>query len=42
VDYEQIDWDQAGLLVRLGLLHPAGLPIAPTTAAQLLAFKGMG
>jgi hypothetical protein len=42
VTYEQIDWDQAGLLARLGLLDPAGLPIAPTTATQLLAFTGKG
>jgi len=40
VAYEHIYWDQAGLLVQLGLLDPAGLPIAPHTADQLLTFTG--
>ncbi len=40
VAYEHIYWDQAGLLAQLGLLDPAGLPIASNTAAQLLAFTG--
>ena len=40
VAYEHIYWDQAGLLAQLGLLDPAGLPIASDTAAQLLAFTG--
>jgi carboxymethylenebutenolidase len=40
VAYEHIYWDQAGLLAQLGLLNPAGLPIALDTAAQLLAFTG--
>ncbi len=42
VAYEHIYWDQAGLLAQLGLLDPAGLPIAPDTAGQLLAFTGKG
>lgn len=42
VAYEHIYWDQAGLLAQLGLLDPAGLPIASDTAAQLLAFTGKG
>ena len=42
VAYEHIYWDQAGLLAQLGLLDPAGLPIAADTAAQLLAFTGKG
>jgi carboxymethylenebutenolidase len=42
VAYEHIYWDQAGLLAQLGLIDPAGLPIAPHTAAQLLAFTGQG
>ena len=42
VAYEHIYWDQAGLLAQLGLLDPAGLPIAPNTATQLLAFTGKG
>ncbi|MFZ0407004.1 MAG: ester cyclase [Cyanobium sp.] len=42
VAYEHIYWDQAGLLAQLGLLDPAGLPIAANTAAQLLAFTGKG
>lgn len=37
VAYEHIDWDQAGLLGQLDLLDPAGLPIAPNTASQILA-----
>jgi len=42
VIYEHVYWDQAGLLAQLGLLNPAGLPIAPHTANQLLAFTGKG
>jgi carboxymethylenebutenolidase len=40
VAYEHIYWDQAGLLAQLGLLDPTGLPIAPHSAAELLAFTG--
>jgi carboxymethylenebutenolidase len=40
VAYEHIYWDQAGLLVQLGLLDPTGLPVDPHTAAKLLAFTG--
>ena len=40
VAYEHIYWDQAGLLVQLGLLDPSGLPVDPTAAAKLLAFTG--
>ena len=42
VAYEHIYWDQAGLLVQLGLLDPAGLPIATDTAARRLAVTGTG
>ena len=42
VAYEHIYWDQAGLLVQLGLLDPAGLPVDPTAAQKLLAFTGRG
>jgi carboxymethylenebutenolidase len=42
VAYEHIYWDQAGLLVQLGLLDPAGLPIGFGTAARLLAATGKG
>lgn len=42
VAYEDIDWDQAGLLARLGLLDPAGLPVDPTVAGRLLALTGKG
>ena len=42
VAYEHIYWDQAGLLVQLGLLDPAGLPIGINTAARLLAATGKG
>lgn len=40
VAYEHIYWDQAGLLAQLGLLDPAGLPIASDTASRLLAATG--
>jgi carboxymethylenebutenolidase len=42
VAYEHIYWDQAGLLVQLGLLDPTGLPIGIDTAALLLAATGKG
>ena len=40
VSYEHIYWDQAGLLVQLGLLDPKGLPIDPTDPKRLLAAMG--
>ena len=40
VSYEHIYWDQAGLLVQLGLLDDSNLPIAPTTPEQLLGMVG--
>ncbi len=42
VAFEHIYWDQAGLLVQLGLLDPTGLPIGIDTAARLLAATGKG
>ena len=42
VAYEHIYWDQAGLLVQLGLLDPSGLPIGLDTASLLLAATGKG
>lgn len=42
VAYEHIYWDQAGLLVQLGLLDPTGLPVGIDTAALLLAATGKG
>ena len=42
VAYEHIYWDQAGLLVQLGLLDPSGLPIGLDTASRLLAATGNG
>ena len=42
VAYEHIYWDQAGLLVQLGLLDPSGLPIGLDTASRLLAVTGKG
>jgi carboxymethylenebutenolidase len=42
VAYEHIYWDQAGLLIQLGLLDPAGLPVDSHTAGRLLAFTGKG
>ena len=40
VSYEHIYWDQAGLLVQLGLLNPQGLPIDPTAPKRLLEAMG--
>ncbi len=42
VAYEHIYWDQAGLLVQLGLLDPTGLPIGLNTSSRLLAATGKG
>lgn len=36
VDYEHIFWDQATVLVQLGLLDPAGLPVVGGAAAAKL------
>lgn len=36
VDYEHIYWDQATVLVQLGLLDPAGLPVAGAEATAKL------
>jgi carboxymethylenebutenolidase len=36
VDYEHIYWDQATVLVQLGLLDPAGLPVAGAEATARL------
>ena len=38
VSFEHIYWDQAGLLVQLGLLDGTGLPIDPGAGERLLAF----
>jgi len=40
VSYEHIYWDQAGLLVQLGLLDDRDLPIDPTSPARLLQMVG--
>ena len=40
VSYEHIYWDQAGLLVQLGLLNPQGLPIDSTAPQRLLEATG--
>lgn len=40
VSYEHIYWDQAGLLVQLGLLNPQDLPIDPTAPKRLLEATG--
>jgi carboxymethylenebutenolidase len=43
VAYEHIYWDHASLLVQVGLLDPAGLPIAGAEQAErLLALAGRG
>jgi carboxymethylenebutenolidase len=34
--HEHIYWDQASVLVQLGLLDPAGLPVAGVETAQKL------
>ena len=36
VSYEHIYWDQASVLVQLGLLNPAGLPVAGVEQADRL------
>lgn len=36
VDYEHIYWDQASLLVQIGLLDPAGLPVTGADQAEQL------
>jgi len=41
VAYEHIYWDQASVLVQIGLLDPAGLPVAGVdTAERLLELAG--
>ena len=35
VSHEHIYWDQASVLVQLGLLNPAGLPVCGAEAAQI-------
>jgi carboxymethylenebutenolidase len=43
VSYEHIYWDQASVLAQLGLLDPAGLPIAGSEQAErLLELAGGG
>jgi hypothetical protein len=37
ISYEHIYWDQAGVLVQVGLLDPAGLPVGgPESARKVL------
>ena len=36
VAYEHIYWDQASVLVQLGMLNPAGLPVAGVEQAERL------
>jgi carboxymethylenebutenolidase len=36
VSYEHIHWDQANLLVQLGLINPEGLPLTGAGAAAKL------
>lgn len=41
VAYEHIYWDQASVLVQIGLLDPGALPVAgPEEAERLLALAG--
>lgn len=37
ITYERIYWDQASVLVQLGLLDPTGLPVAGAESVQKLA-----
>ena len=34
ISYEHIYWDQAGVLVQIGLLNPAGLPVTGAESAR--------
>jgi carboxymethylenebutenolidase len=34
ISYEHIYWDQAGVLVQVGLLNPAGLPVSGAESAR--------
>ena len=42
IAYEHIYWDQATVLVQLGLLDPAGLPVAGREAAAKLLDPAIG
>ena len=41
VAHEHIYWDQASVLVQIGLLDPAGLPVAGMATAKKVADKGL-
>ena len=41
VSYEHIMWDQANVLVQLGLLDPTGLPVTGAGAAAKLRNPSM-
>ena len=34
ISHEHIYWDQAGVLVQIGLLNPAGLPVTGAESAR--------
>lgn len=34
ISHEHIYWDQAGVLVQIGLLNPAGLPVTGADSAR--------
>jgi carboxymethylenebutenolidase len=34
ISHEHVDWDQAGVLVQVGLLNPAGLPATGAESAR--------
>lgn len=34
ISHEHISWDQASVLVQLGLLNPAGLPVSGAESAR--------
>ena len=41
VAHEHIYWDQASVLVQIGLLDPAGLPVAGVETAKKVADKSL-
>jgi carboxymethylenebutenolidase len=38
---EHLDWDQASVLVQLGLLQPAGLPVVGAESARSMLDRGI-
>lgn len=42
VTHEHIYWDQASVLVQIGLLNPAGLPVSGADQARLVLDPTLG